>query len=38
VFDGTGGHTVSVTGTVDIDNNDALLLQGAIDNTGTITL
>ena len=38
VFDGTGGNTVSSTGNVDVDNNGLLVLQGAIDNTGTIAL
>ncbi len=38
MLDGTGGNTVSSTGNVDVDNNGLLVLQGAIDNTGTIAL
>ncbi len=38
VLDGTGGNTVSNTGTVYIEDHTSLQLQGAIDNSGTIEL
>jgi len=39
-LDGTGGHTITIAGTatVQVDDNQHLLLQGAIDNAGTIAL
>jgi hypothetical protein len=37
-LDGTNDNTVDNTGTVAVDKNEVLLLQGAIDNAGTIAL
>ena len=37
-LDGTNGNTILNAGLLEIDNNNSLVLQGAIDNAGTIAL